>query len=102
MAKVILKGQDHTIMYRLLNIDFDRRNLYQSSPAVKQFSGNVYANLERSDRVYYSVVGDFYDTGTTSISVSTIPAPNSYNIALNVSITTDYFAYINHYDHASL
>ena len=90
-------GQDHTRMTKILNVVFDRNNAISPYSLVKQFDGNVYVNLEANDRIYYSVDGDFYNTGTTSFNDSvSVGVGESVNVGFSVSTSSSYFAYINH------
>lgn len=89
-------SQDHTRMFRILNVVFDRSNVL-SSGGTKQFSGNIYTNLEANDRIYYSVDGDFYENGSTTCQTGVnIGIGESVSISASVSSTSNHFAYINH------
>lgn len=84
-------------MTKILNVVFDRNNAISPYSLVKQFDGNVYVNLEANDRIYYSVDGDFYNTGTTSFNGSvSVGVGESVNVGFSVSTSSSYFAYINH------
>lgn len=49
-------------IYKILKVDMNRQ--YNSKS--KNFTGNIYYNLETNTRIYYSINGDFYNKGTIS------------------------------------
>ncbi|CAG7584737.1 hypothetical protein PEPTYR26121_00001 [Peptoniphilus tyrrelliae] len=51
-------------IYKILKVDMNRQ--YNSKS--KNFTGNIYYNLETNTRIYYSINGDFYNNGTISTS----------------------------------
>ena len=71
-------------MTKILSVVFDRNNAISPYSLVKQFDGNVYVNLEANDRIYYSVDGDFYNTGTTSFNGSV-----SVGVGESVNVTSE-------------
>ena len=90
-------GQDHTYVSKIVNVVFDRNNAIQPYNLIKTFVGNVFVNLEASDRIYFSVDGDFYDTGDTTHTGSiSLNIGEHGNISYSASNTSGYFAYIYH------
>ena len=60
----------------------------------KQFSGNVYVNLERGDRIFYIVNGDFYNNGTTTFNAGVnIGIGESRSVSFGVSNSSNHYAY---------
>ena len=59
----------------------------------KIYSGNVYVNLEDDNTIYYSLDGDWYNTGTVTSSKGTeIEVGESLNIVFNASNTSNFYA----------
>lgn len=90
---------DKARMSNILNVSFDRSNYLVGTgyPKSKQFSGEVYVNLEANDRIRYSVNGDFYNNGTTTISGGiSIGIGQSGQLNFSVSYTNNHFGYLNH------
>lgn len=56
-------GSFHGII-EILNVDMSRS--YQGRSYA--FGGSVYTNLENANTIYYSIDGDFYEHGTTTVS----------------------------------
>lgn len=76
----------------LLNADLHR----EYNGIVKQFGGNIYCNLESLGSFYWKVNGDFYNTGSTTVSGGfEIGIGESFNLSFKVSNTTNYYAYCN-------
>lgn len=60
----------------------------------KQFGGTVYTNLERSDRIYFIVNGDFYNNGTTTFNAGVnIGIGESASVSFGVSNSSNHYAY---------
>lgn len=60
----------------------------------KQFSGTVYVNLERGDRIFYIVNGDFYNQGTTTFDGRiNIGLGESNSVGFGVSHASNHYAY---------
>lgn len=49
-------------IYKILKVDMNKQ--YNSKS--KNFTGNIYYNLETNTKIYYSINGDFYNKGTIS------------------------------------
>lgn len=49
-------------IYKILKVDMNRQHNSKS----KNFTGNIYYNLETNTKIYYSINGDFYNNGTIS------------------------------------
>ncbi|MDQ7092164.1 hypothetical protein REC12_00990 [Desulfosporosinus sp. PR] len=64
---------------------------------VKQFSGDMKAWVDENYQqgIYYIVNGDFYDTGTTTISSTVGAGTPVVNVNFNISYATNYFKYCN-------
>lgn len=86
---------DHARMFKILYIVFDRTDAFDSS-VIKQFAGNVYANLEANDKIYYSVDGDFYNNGTTYNTGVSVGVGDSARINYEVRDAANHFSYIVH------
>ncbi len=64
----------------------------------KQFSGNLYMNLETAYRIYYSISGDFYNNGTTTFTGSVeVGLGEGSNISFSVSNSSNWYANISQY-----
>jgi|GEM_PF-1315919 len=64
----------------------------------KQFSGNLYTNLEAAYRIYYSISGDFYNNGTTTFTGGVqIGLGEGSNISFSVSNSSNWYANISQY-----
>lgn len=62
---------------------------------VKQFSGDLYYNLESSTRLYYDLNGSLYNNGDLTIEGGgSIRVGGSGKLSLNLSYTTNYYGYI--------
>jgi hypothetical protein len=60
----------------------------------KQFSGNVYVNLEDANRIFYIVNGDFFNNGTTTWNAGvTIGVGKAANVKFGVSGASNYYQY---------
>lgn len=60
----------------------------------KQFGGTVYVNLERSDKIFYTINGDFYNNGTTSYNAGVnLGVGKSANISFGVSQSSNHYKY---------
>lgn len=64
----------------------------------KQFSGNLYTNLEAAYRIYYSLSGDFYNNGTTTFTGGVqVGLGEGSNISFSVSNSSNWYANISQY-----
>jgi hypothetical protein len=70
-------------------------NMIRSSGGVsKQFSGTVYVNLEDPNRIFYTVNGDFFNNGTTTVnSEVSIGVGKSANVKFGVSYASNHYKY---------
>lgn len=57
----------------------------------KQFSGQVYANLENAYTIYYSVSGDFYNNGTTTVTSSGSVGAAGTSVSYGVSESSNHY-----------
>lgn len=65
----------------------------------KQFGGELYYNLERNDRLYYELNGDFYDNGTTTSSGGfEIGLGDEAKIKFNISYSSNFYEYCSYRD----
>lgn len=79
----------------LLNVSMDRSYYNGFSTITKQFGGNVYVNLEASDRLYFEVNGDFYNNGTTTTNGGLkIDIGGFGSVSFGASHTSNHFKYI--------
>ena len=78
-------------IYEILNVNMNR--VYNN--LTKQFDGSVYVNLEDASTIYWTVDGDFYNTGTTTVSLNgnvNIPIGAGATITFGVSLASNHFA----------
>lgn len=70
-------------------------NMIRSSGGVsKQFSGTVYVHLEDPNRIFYTVNGDFYNNGTTTVNMgASIGVGKAGNISYGVSYASNHYKY---------
>lgn len=74
----------------ILNVSMNRQ--YNSTS--KQFSGNVYSNLQSAYEIYYVVDGDFYNNGTTTVSGGAEITIGKYgNINFSISNSSNFYKY---------
>jgi hypothetical protein len=60
----------------------------------KQFNGSVYINLERSDKFFYIVNGDFYNNGTTIVNTGVnIGVGKAASVSFGASKATNHYKY---------
>jgi len=60
----------------------------------KQFAGDLYSKLERSDCIYYELNGDFYNNGTTTISGTGSAELSGYgSVGFSVSYASNHYKY---------
>ncbi|MGM9903752.1 MAG: hypothetical protein ACI32O_07460 [Enterococcus sp.] len=60
----------------------------------KQFTGNVYVNLEDANRIFYIVNGDFYNNGTTSWNAGvSIGVGGSATVKFGISGASSHYQY---------
>ncbi len=62
----VSEGGGYASIKKVLNVNMNR--VYNGFS--KQFAGSVYYNLEDFTHIYYTIDGDFYDNGTTTVGVS--------------------------------
>ena len=77
---------------KILNANIDR-NYYGTS---KQFSGDLYYNLESERCIYWDVNGDFYNNGTTSVGLGgQIGIGEDTHVSFSVSSSSNHYSYCN-------
>ena len=82
-------GSFHGIV-KILNVNMNRKY----NGLTKQFGGTVYTNLEDANSIFYTVDGDFYNTGTTTFGGGVnIGLGEGSSVNFNASSTSDYYAY---------
>ncbi len=78
-------------IYEILNVNMNR--VYNN--LTKQFEGSVYVNLEDASTIYWTVDGDFYNNGSTTVSLGgsvNIPIGAGASITFGVSYASNHFA----------
>lgn len=76
---------------KINNVNMNR--IYQN--VTRQFSGSVYVNLEDASTIYWTVDGDFFNNGSTTVSAGgnvNIPVGTGVQISFQVSYANDLFA----------
>lgn len=70
-------------------------SMIRSSGGVsKQFSGTVYVNLEDPNRIFYSVNGDFYNNGTTTVNTDvSIGVGKAASVKFGMSYASNHYKY---------
>ncbi|MEK4948737.1 hypothetical protein [Carnobacterium sp. FSL W8-0810] len=82
-------GSFHGIL-KIMNVNMIRGY----NGVTKQFSGTVYVNLERSDKIFYIVNGDFYNNGTTTVNTGvSIGVGKQASINFGVSKSSNHYKY---------
>jgi len=59
----------------------------------KEFNGDIYANLENSNTIYWIVNGDFYNNGTTIFSKGVDDEESEFSGKFNASNAENFYAY---------
>lgn len=91
-------GHGAYYMSSILNVNMDRN--YRG--ITKVFSGNVYYKLETPTRLYYTIDGDFYNTGSISWSIGgAVGVGKSGSASANVSGKREHYKgfYTQNYIH---
>lgn len=84
-------GQYHGIV-KIKRTSLDR----SYNTLTKQFSGDLYSNLESADKIYYELNGDFYNYGTTTYSGGVEIGIGKYGtIKFSISNSSGHYAYCN-------
>lgn len=69
----------------------------------KNFTGKLYYNLESANQIYFNVDGQFYNHGTTTISVGGSAGLGDFGTAtFSVINATNHYAYYHGYDYFKL
>lgn len=85
-------GVRPTAVYSIEYANIDRG--FYNSP--KQFSGSLYYKLESSDTLFWDLNGDFYNTGSTTVSYGlTVGLGNGSSTSFGVTNTSNYYAYVH-------
>ena len=59
----------------------------------KQFAGTVYYNLEDTTHIYYTIDGDFYDNGSTTVGFSaSVGVGEAASVTFSCSNTSSHYA----------
>ena len=79
---------------KIVNINMDRSYNGMS----KQFKGTVYANLQDAGTIFWTVNGDFYNNGTTTVSGSggasiDVGGAGSVDFSASSSYASNHYAY---------
>lgn len=79
----------------LLNVSIDRSYFNGIDTITKQFGGNIYVNLEASNRLYFEINGDFFNQGETIVNGGTqITLGQLDHVSFVASNTTSPYAYV--------
>nr|WP_319487417.1 hypothetical protein [uncultured Caproiciproducens sp.] len=82
-------GSFHGIV-KILNVNMIRKY----NGMTKQFGGTVYTNLEDANSIFYTVDGDFYNTGTTTFGGGvSIGVGEGSSVSFNASSSSNFYAY---------
>lgn len=82
------EGGTFASIVKVLNVNMNR--LYQGIS--KQFGGSVYVNLESASTIYYTIDGDFYNNGTTTIGGGiSIGIGQSASVNFNATSTSNHY-----------
>lgn len=84
-------GSYHGII-RILKAEINRNYNGMS----KQFSGSLYVNLERADRIFYIINGDFFNNGSSTLSGGlNIGVGESASVNFGGSYVSNHYKYIS-------
>ena len=65
----------------------------------KQFSGELYYHLERNNKLHWDLNGDFFNNGTTTVSLgASVGVGGDSSISFSISSASNHFAYCHKYD----
>lgn len=73
----------------ILNVSMDR--LYNGIS--KQFTGEIYYNVQSSSVLYYQVNGDFYNNGETEVGVSVGATNGVISMSASITSTSNHYQY---------
>ncbi|MGT2912046.1 hypothetical protein ACVR1I_10110 [Streptococcus cameli] len=75
---------------RILNVGINR----SYGGISKAFGGNVYTHLENANSIYYDINGDYYNHGTTTLSVGiSVPVGGGATANFGISHASNHYAY---------
>ena len=77
---------------QILNVSLDRSYEINNTIVSKIYSGNVFVHLENDNTIYYSLDGDWYNTGTATYSGGTnIKVHETVTLNFSASNTTNFY-----------
>lgn len=78
---------------KLVNVGLDRKD--SDSVTVKQFSGDLQAEITSGNSIWYLVNGDFYNNGTTTITGEATANGLLWSGGGSISYASNFYAYYN-------
>lgn len=85
---------------KILNVNMNRGY----NGISKQFSGEVYTHLENANSIYYTISGDFFNNGTTSVEKNGevgISLGGEGSVGFSISHASNHYKYYYGYDRRS-
>lgn len=87
------EGGGHMGILSVLNTNLNRIYTDSSNLTVtKQFAGTIFVNLEDANTIYYTIDGDFYNIGKTTVSGGGSIGVGEYaNLSFSVSYESEHY-----------